>query len=847
MVHIARWQITLIIGICVLGLAFALPNLVSRESSDALPDWLPHKQINLGLDLQGGSHLLFEVDTESVVTEHLETVVDSVRQELRKARILFQDLSVQGTSVVFGLRDPAAEDQAREVVRGIISSVSGGSALFGGTGPDLTMEVSEGRFRLSLTEQAIRARQDAAIEQAIEVIRRRVDETGTREPTIQRQGADRILVQLPGIDDPERMKALIGKTAKMTFHLVDEEGMALVRERAPPGSEWLNQREGGGRVLVKKRVMVSGENLTDAQPTFDQGQPVVSFSFDTVGARRFGDVTRQNVGHRFAIVLDDEVISAPNIREPILGGRGIITGGFTVQTAQDLALLLRAGALPAPLKVVEERTVGPGLGADSIEAGKLASLLGLVFVIVFMALYYGRFGVMADAALLINLVLMAGALSALQATLTLPGIAGIVLTIGMAVDANVLIFERIREELRAGRTPISAVDAGYRRALTTIIDSNITTFIAAFLLFLFGTGPIRGFAVTLSIGIATSMFTAVMVTRLMVTSWLRRTRPQSLEVRGPIAWFELVRAGTNIQFISRRVLFFAFSLVLVVVSFGSYAVRDLNYGIDFVGGIMIEAKTQGPADLGAMRSTLSGLDLGEVALQEFGEPDDVLIRVEKQTGGEEEQARAVADIKRALGPGVEYRRTEFVGPKVGGELRLDGAIAVVLAMAAMLIYIWFRFEWQFSVAAVAALVHDVIATIGLFSVLQLEFNLSTLAAILTIAGYSINDTVVVFDRVRENLRKYKKLDLFSLFNKSINETLSRTIMTSGTTLLALVALFFFGGQVIRDFSLAMIWGIVIGTYSSICVAVPLLIKLNLRREALAGGGSEKAAEAASEG
>ena len=374
------------------------------------------------------------------------------------------------------------------------------------------------------------------VEQAIEIVRRRVDELGTREPTIQRQGSDRIVVQVPGLDDPERLKDILGKTAKLTFHLLDPNTpRAQPGTAVPPGARLLSSDDSDAtgntiHYVVRKRVEVSGDRLIDAQPTFDQGQPVVNFRFDTVGGKKFGDTTSKHVGENLAIVLDNKVISAPRIRTAILGGSGIITGSFTVQSANDLALLLRAGALPAPLLILEERTVGPSLGADSIAAGQMASVIGIVLVVAFMFASYGRFGAMADLALLINMALIAAALSMLQATLTLPGIAGIVLTIGMAVDANVLIFERIREEVRGGRTPISAVDAGYRRALTTIIDSNLTTLVAALLLFGLGSGPIKGFAVTLSIGIMTSMFTAIMVTRLMIVTWLRRVGPQALPI-----------------------------------------------------------------------------------------------------------------------------------------------------------------------------------------------------------------------------------------------------------------------------------------------------------------------------
>jgi preprotein translocase subunit SecD len=522
MMHFPKWKLILIAIVCVLGIAYAAPNFIPRDTAENLPGFVPHKQISLGLDLQGGSHLLLEVQVSAVIKERLTAMVDGVRQTLRKAHIGYRSLGVHRQGIAFTLRNPDQLDQARRLIR-----TSEGEVVVDNDGNRITVQ---------LTEQAMRDRRTAAVQQSIEIVRRRIDETGVREPTIQRQGADRILVQLPGVKDPERIKRLIGKTAKLAFRLVD---MTMAAEaaaagRPPPGSVVLpsdDEMDPNGvpqKYLVRKRVMVSGEMLIDAQPTVQDGQPVVSFRFDAVGGKRFGNVTSKNVNRPFAIVLDGKVISAPTIREPILGGSGIISGSFTVESARDLALLLRAGALPAPLTVLEERTVGPGMGADSIAAGKMASILAIVLVIVFMGAAYGVFGVIANIALAINMLLIVAALSLLQATLTLPGIAGIVLTVGMAVDANVLIFERIREEQRNGRTPISSVDAGYGRALTTIIDANLTTFIAAVLLFEFGSGPIKGFAVTLAIGLATSMFTAIMITRLIVISWLRRKRPQRL-------------------------------------------------------------------------------------------------------------------------------------------------------------------------------------------------------------------------------------------------------------------------------------------------------------------------------
>ena len=520
MVYFSKWKVGLVFLVCFLGLSFAAPNFINSQTTEVLPDWVPNQKVSLGLDLQGGSHLLLEVDSSTVIREYLEAMVDSIRVELRKARIRYKELGLTQDGAKVTIKDLGKLSDARRLLSEIDINAK--------------TTTNNNQIFLTLTKKAILERKTSAVKQSIEIVRRRVDETGTREPTIQRQGEDRILVQLPGVEDPERIKRLLGKTAKMSFHLVDQRNSveSAMAGRIPPGS-WLlpsDNKEQKRMYLIKKRVMVSGDTLVDSQPGYDSrtNEPVVNFRFNAMGAKRFGATTSKNIGKLFAIVLDRKVITAPVIREPILGGSGQISGSFTIQEAQDLSLLLRAGALPAPLKILEERSVGPGLGADSISAGKFASIIGIIAVIIFMGLSYGLFGFMADVALVFNMVLILGALSFLQATLTLPGIAGIVLTIGMAVDANVLVFERIREEVNSGRTPISAIDAGYARAFTTIVDANLTTLIAALLLYAFGSGPVRGFAVTLSIGIVTSMFTAIMLTRLLVVTWLRRTKPVSL-------------------------------------------------------------------------------------------------------------------------------------------------------------------------------------------------------------------------------------------------------------------------------------------------------------------------------
>jgi SecD/SecF fusion protein len=831
MLDFSRGKTIFILLIVLIGATFAAPNLLNRDDKGDLPSWW--QPVNLGLDLQGGSYLLMEVDTDTVAKEQFTDLQESVRQTLRDKRIGYRNLAVRGESVTLTLPDPTRMAEARV-------------AIFEASQGVEFEDLGGGRLRITLPETAIRDSRIAAVAQSIEIIRRRVDESGTSEASIQRQGDNRIIIELPGIDDPARLKALIGQTAKLNFHLIApgfSNGLSNTQD-LPAGAMLVPDASGSGQMyVVQRRVSVPGEMLVDSQPTFQDGMPVVSFRFNTQGGRRFGAITSQNVGEFLAIVLDDTVISAPRIRSAIVGGSGIIEGGFTVEGAQDLALLLRAGALPAPLTVLEERTVGPGLGADSIAAGAFASVLGLILVAVFMVSAYGLFGVFSVVALGVNLLLILGALSGIGATLTLPGIAGIVLTVGMAVDANVLIYERMREEMSRGRTLFNALESGFKQAFKTIIDSNLTTLIAAILLFWFGSGPVKGFAVTLGFGIVSTLFTATMISRLMVVTWVRQAKPDTLPITVPdgatrkfrplITWFP---QEFNVDFIGKRKVAVVLSAVLIVASLASMAVQRLNFGIDFAGGILLEVRADQPVDVSAVRSQIGALGLGDVSITTFGDTGrDLSIRIQRQEGDEATQLAALELVQETLGESFDNRRTELVGPKVGSELVTDGALAVGLALLAICIYIWFRFEWQFALGATLALTHDIIATLGLFSIFQLDFNLTTVAAVLTIAGYSINDTVVAYDRVREKLRKYKKLALPDLVNLALNRVLSRTLLTSFTTLLAVLSLYFFGGEVLRGFSIALIWGVVIGTYSSIYVAMPVLIYFNLRHEDIEGG------------
>src|SRR3954469_18218763 len=534
MLYFSRWKALATLLTALIVCLFAVPNFFSDATIKRFPAWA-QRHVVLGLDLQGGSHILLEVDSNYVRKEKAEQLAQDVQRALREARIGYTGRAIRGLTVEVRVREESNFDAALQKLRELSQPLGG---LLSATGQRSVDVVDAGNrvIQLTITQPAITERIRQSIEQSIQIVERRVNELGTVEPLIQRQGVDRILVQVPGLSDPERLIKLSGQTAKLTFRMVD---MSISPDQAqqgrvPPESDLLYgpQKDGKPPYVIEKRIVVSGEDLTDAQPGFDQrtSEPIVSFKFNINGARRFAQATQENVGRPFAIVLDNEVISAPVIREPILGGSGQISGSFTVQGANDLAILLRAGALPAPLTIIEERTVGPGLGQDSIEKGKLSSYVGAAMVIIFMLVTYGLFGLFANAAVAINVAMIFGVLSMLGATLTLPGIAGIVLTVGIAVDSNVLIYERIREELRGGRNAISAIDAGFKRALSTILDSNITTFIAAAVLFYIGTGPVRGFAVTLGIGIITTVFTAFTLTRLIVAYWVRWRRPQRVPI-----------------------------------------------------------------------------------------------------------------------------------------------------------------------------------------------------------------------------------------------------------------------------------------------------------------------------
>jgi preprotein translocase subunit SecD len=530
MLEFPRWKVWLVSFVVALGVLFSIPSLIAGTSlSDKWPRWLPHYKISLGLDLAGGSHLLLEADTQDAQKQRLQSMEDSVATELRHdPAIDIGDFSTSGGRLSFMVRNPAQVDATVERMRQLTRPV----ALTGNRDWDVQVMDSTRIVLIPTPSGTAQALKDA-MGVARDVVRRRIDPGGTKEITVVTEGGNRILVEVPGVEDPEALKKLIGQTARLEFKLVDLSAnqQDVQKGRAPPGSQVLPMADGSGFMAVKRRVMVSGDQLTDAQQGFDQdGRPDINIKFNTAGARRFGRVTQENVNKPFAIILDDKVLSAPNINEPILGGQAQIAGSFTVQSAHDLAVSLASGKLPVKLNVIEERTVSAELGADSIHKGVIASVVSVFAVIVFMLVTYGRFGVYATVALVVNAFLILGIMAMFNATLTLPGIAGFILTIGAAVDANVLINERIREEIRRGRRLIDAVETGYREAFRAIFDANVTHVISATVMAYFGSGPVRGFAVVLLIGVVTSVFTAVFFTRMLVALWIRRARPRALHI-----------------------------------------------------------------------------------------------------------------------------------------------------------------------------------------------------------------------------------------------------------------------------------------------------------------------------
>lgn len=844
MLHYPFWKKALVIMICLLGAVIASPNLIDREARERLPAWMPSQGMNLGLDLQGGAHLLVETRVEDVWSARMTQVSLDLRQALSDAGVTRRGVPQTQADGAILIEIPLPEEQAKAqtALEGLSQPIDGS---LGGARDLSVTRVDDRTFRVALSDAAKTDLAARTLQQSLEVVRRRVDPDGTTEATITRQGDRRILIQVPGAEDADAIKALIGDPAVLSFHTVNQSVSQADLDVgiAPAGYKILPEAD-NPEILwaVSVTPLIAGTEVATASQGFDSNtnEPIVAFRFTTAAGKKFADFTRANVGNPFAIVLDGKVLSAPRVNEPIMGGSGQITGNYTVDSAQRFATQISAGALPASMEFLEERTVGPELGADSIDAGKKATYIASALVVVFMIVMYGLFGVMASVAVAVNVVLIFAIMSVIGATLTLPGIAGVVLTIAFAVDANVLIYERIREELKAGKSMPRAIDLGFEKALAAVVDANITTLIAAGVLYSLGAGPVRGFAVTLAIGVATSMFTAVNLTRLMVVTWYNWKRPKTAK----IALFHMVPDGTKFRFMKIWRPALIISTLLTIGAIAILPIRGVNMGIDFAGGAVIQVRVEPQADVGRIREVMNGLNVGEVAVQGFGDPRDVMVRVAaaEDEAAMNEVVRRSSEALAAEVPGLAVQGVDVVGPKVSGEFVWTGVAAIGVSLLGVMIYLWLRFEWQFAVGAAVATLHDVAVAAAILAITGVEYNLTLIAALLTLLGFSLNDTVVIYDRIRENLRKYKQMSLSDLIDLSLNETLSRTLMTTFTTLLALVGLYFFAGETLRGFSLTMFWGCFIGVYSSIYIAAPMLLLLGVKRD-----WSKEAAEKAAGG
>ena len=671
-------------------------------------------------------------------------------------------------------------------------------------------------LRVDTSQLEGKAKSDATA-RAMEIIRNRIDQFGVSEPSIQEQGTDRIAIQLPGVTDRQRALDLIGKTALLEFKLVSDDSQKLAEAQAgkTPEGHKLYKSDEGGELLLEEKTLLTGKYITDAQIGFGQyNEPDVSLEFNGEGAKIFSDVTGAHVNRRLAIVLDDKVQSAPVINEQIPSGRAQITGRFTMEQANDLAIALRAGALPCPIVVEEERTVGASLGKDSVEQGVRATLFGFSCVVAFMALYYLFSGVVANLALLLNMLIISASLSYFHATLTLPGIAGIVLTIGMAVDTNVLIFERIREELLLKKPMSASLAAGYKKAFTTILDSNLTTLITAIVLYNLGSGPVRGFALTLAIGIVASMFTGIFVTRAVFDSLLAKGGLKSLRM------LQFLKKTPRLNYLKARKICYVLSLLVIVAGMAAYFMRGSSlYSVDFSGGTMQEIRFEKPVALDKIRGALVEVGFGTATIQRVGDTNQIIIR----SGLKSENAITETIKKNFPDNAFEALRIESVGPIVGKELKTKAVWAFIISLIAIWSYVAWRFDFKFAFGAILALFHDGLVAVGAVALTGREISITVLAAVLTILGYSINDTIVIFDRIREHRRSGVKETFEEAINSSVNQTMSRTLLTTFTVLLVVLFLYFFGGEVINDFAFTMIVGLISGTYSTVYIAAPVLV------------------------
>ncbi len=830
---------------------FAIVTIVPSFYSGA-PNWwktyMAPEGLRLGLDLQGGMHLVLKVNLKKAEENTLEFAATDIKDTLAEQSIsAVRTSSSSADTIIFTLPNASSVDQVREIVTEDF--------------PDITarVESKEGSFPrifLTLKEEKKDYIKTHAVEQSLEIIRNRIDQFGVAEPVIIRQGDDEIVIQLPGVKDPKRALKLLGDTAQLEFKLVAESaGLNLPQlvDQARSAGQWtegesvtkLNRglqsrlpdntsihfeknvdkqtgRETLTPLLLENTILMTGEMIKNAQVRIGGSfnEPYVSLDMTGRGGKVFATLTEKNVGKRMAIVLDEVVRSAPVIRERILGGSAQISGSFTHEEAADLAIVLRVGALPAPVDIIQNMTVGASLGQDSIQKGLYSGVFGAILVLSFMIIYYRTSGVIANSALILNILFLFTGLAILNATLTLPGIAGIVLSIGMAVDANVLIFERMREEYALGKSVRASVDSGFGKAFLTIIDSQVTTLITALALFMFGTGPIKGFAITLSLGIIFNLFASLFYSRVIF---------DTVNTIKPIKALNFLQftKRPNLDYLKLKNITYGISAILVtigIIAFIQVARGKANMGVDFSGGSLLQYKASQDFTMAEVRQVFEKNDMKEVSLQEVENEHRLIVKIKRSeivVANLSEKVGAILSTDLADRQFILESQSE-IGSSVSAVLRNKAIQAIIISLAGVIVYLAMRFDIRFGLAAAIATFHDVLVVLGICWLLNVEITLLIVTALLTLAGYSLNDSVVVFDRIRENFRKGENKPLAATINDSINQVLSRTVVTSLTSAMVLLALFFIGGSVIHDFALALLAGVIVGTYSSIFIASPLL-------------------------
>ena len=843
-----RWKIILLLFVTIFA------GLTVAPSFTKVPAWwqkyLAPAGLKLGLDLQGGMHLVLKVDLKKAIENNLDLSVQDLKEALAEKKItVVRTASGDARKIILTLPNTGALETVKQTITKDFPDLAVDFQTDQGTFP---------RIIVSLKQSKIDFINNKAVDQSLEILRNRVDQFGVAEPAIVRQGTDEIVIQLPGVKDPQRALNLIGRTAQLEFKLVDDTaglnlpqliGQAIqtgqwqeggtrkqlnlaLQSRLPAGTEIYFEKEVNKTthketrvpILLKSQVLLTGDMVKDAQVRVggNFNEPYVGLDFTGRGGTIFGQVTEKSVGKRFAIVLDEVVRSAPVIREKILGGSAQISGSFSYEEASDLAIVLRIGALPAPVEIVQNLTVGASLGQDSISKGLMSGLFGTLLVVIFMTVYYRLSGVIANLCMVLNIILLFAGLALMGGTLTLPGIAGIILSIGMAVDSNIVIFERMREEFALGKSVRSGVEAGYAKALWTIIDAHVTTLITALALFLFGTGPIKGFAATLSLGIIFNLFSTLFASKLFYESMQGKRKLKKLS-------FMLFLKNPQLDYMRIKNLTFAISGTCALIgclAFVQIIRGQANMGVDFSGGTMLQYKSTQPFSLGEVRTALTKGNLEGVELQKVEGENRLIVKIknsEKVVGHVSETVTAQLNTDFPDKHFVVENQSE-IGSSVSDTLRSKALLSIIISLLGVVVYLGLRFDLRFGIAATLATLHDVLAVLGLVWLLNMEITLLTVTALLTLAGYSLNDTVIIFDRIRENLHKSADPENITdaLINTSTNEVLSRSIVTSLTVFLVLMALYVLGGSVIHDFSFALLVGVMVGTYSSVFVASPLL-------------------------